>query len=281
MNEPTQRGDPAEAVESEAYHRECTIDEYHANPALGTSMMKAYADHPKLFHGRHVTGVAAPFKPTPSTINGTRVDAWLLERHLCLEIPSDVLGKNDARSTNSWKAWEADNAGFVHFTQKEIAVCERIEANIREHDDAATLLFGEGENQYSVFWKDEETGIDLKCRFDRVTPDAWVDIKTTKSLEDWALQKQIESLRYHWQDCHYSNGGFALKREERPFVFLFIHNNEPYEIATLELDATWLERGQQELRKTLNNIQLSKAVNHWLPPHYGRRLTMDQPAYKN
>lgn len=262
-----------------AEHREIAIEEYHRHPALGCSMLKAYADHPKLFDCRHVTKDGAPFKGTTSTEFGTRVDAWLLEREICLPIPAEVLGKGGAKSTKAWRTWAAENSGFVHFTERDITICRRIERNIQEHPDAAALLGGMGQNQYSIFWTDPVTGMDCKNRFDRVTPAAWVDVKTAASLEDHSLRKQAEELRYHWQSVWYSRGGRLLFDEDRPFVFLYIKNSEPYEIRTVVLRDRWLQRAEHELNKTLEGIQTAMAVNYWLPPGYGRRVELDQPEW--
>lgn len=262
-----------------AEHRDISIEEYHRHTALGCSMLKAYADHPKLFDCRHVTRDGAPFKSTPSTEFGTRVDAWLLERERCLTIPADVLGKGSTKTTKAWRAWKDENAAFVHFTEKDLAICERIEANVREHKDAATLLFTDHDTQYSIFWTDEETGLECKCRPDIVPAVILCDLKTAKSTTARDFAKQCESLKYHWQDSHYSAGWRMLTDETRPFVFLVIRNNEPYDIATFTLSEDWRLRAASEIRETLRDIADRKESGIWLPPGYGRTHELQPPKY--
>ena len=262
-----------------ARHVECTIEEYHAHPAIGCSMLKAYKDHPKLFDVRHVSKVGAPFKGTPSTEFGTRVDAWLLEREKCLDIPPGVLGKGGAKSTKAWRAWEADNAGFVHFTERDIAICERIEANVREHTDAAKLLLTGGKTQYSIFWTDPETGLECKCRPDIIPATVLVDLKTAKSTTARDFSNQCEALKYHWQDSHYTTGWRALTDEDRLFVFTVLRNSEPYDVATFTLSEGWRQRAAKEIRVTLRDIADRKESGVWLPPGYGRTTELQPPKY--
>ena len=262
-----------------AEHRDISIEEYHRHPAIGCSMMKAYADHPKLFDCRHVTKDGAPFKGTPSMEFGTRVDAWLLERERCLTIPANVLGKGGAKNTKAWRAWRDDNAAFVHFTENDERICGRIEANVWEHKDAASLLFSEHDTQYSIFWTDPETGLDCKCRPDIVPAAVLVDLKTAKSTTPRDFAKQCESLKYHWQDSHYGTGWRMLTGETRPFVFLVIRNSEPYDVATYMLWDEWIERGDREIRETLRDIADRKESGIWLPPDYGRTVELKPPKY--
>ena len=104
---------------SNAEHRELSIEAYHAHPALGCSMLKAYKDHPKLFDARHVTKDGAPFTGNPSTVFGNMVDAWLLERDKCVEIPQDALSKSGAKSGNKWKEFKADHEGDLHHEEPD------------------------------------------------------------------------------------------------------------------------------------------------------------------
>ncbi len=262
-----------------AEHRELSIEEYHRHPAIGKSMLSDFDSHPKLFDCRHVTKDGQPFKGTPSTEFGTRVDAWLLERDLCLTIPEDVLGKGGKKTTKAWKAWEAENAGFVHFTEKDIAICQRIEANVREHKDAANLLFSDHDTQYSIFWTDPETGLECKCRPDIVPAAVLVDLKTAKSTTARDFAKQCENLKYHWQNSHYGTGWRMFTGETRPFVFLVIHNVEPFDVATFTLSDEWIERGAREIRETLRDIADRKESGIWLPPSYGRTIELSPPKY--
>lgn len=262
-----------------ARHVEISIEAYHRHPALGKSMIAAYADHPKLFDCRHVTKDGAPFKPTPSTVFGSMVDAWLLERERCVEIPPEVLSKSGSRAGGAWKEFKADHDGDILMKASDVRICERIEANIREHRDAAGLLLTGGKTQYSIFWTDKETGLECKCRPDIIPAVVVADLKTARSTTARDFANQCEALRYHWQDSHYSTGWRELTDEDRPFVFVVVRNAEPYDVATFTLSNEWVERGDREIRETLRDIADRKESGVWLPPGYGRTHELQPPKY--
>lgn len=262
-----------------ATHRDMSIDDYHAHPAIGKSMLSDFDSHPKLFDCRYVAKDGMPFKSTPSTDFGSMVDAWLLERERCVEIPSDVLSKSGSKAGNAWKAFRDEHAGDILMKSADVRICERIEANIRQHYDAGNLLMGKGDSQKSLFWRDTTTGLECKCRFDFVPTDVLVDVKTARSTNPRDFASQCWLLKYFWQAAHYRRGWYEYTGDWRDFVFAVIKNSEPYDVATYVIADEWLAIGEHQVEETLRKIAACAENGTWLPPNYGRRVELRQPRF--
>lgn len=262
-----------------AEHREMSIDDYHRHPAIGKSMLSDFATHAKLFDCRYVAKDGSPFKGTPSTDFGSMVDAWLLERELCVEIPSDVLSKSGSKAGGKWKDFKASNDGNILMKPSDVRICERIEANIREHYDAGNLLLGDGDSQKSLFWRDPTTGLECKCRFDFVPADVLVDLKTAKSTDPRDFANQCWFLKYFWQAAHYRRGWYEYTGEWRDFVFVVVKNSEPFDVATYSLDDEWVGLGERQIEATLRKVAECAENGRWLPADYGRRVELRQPRF--
>ena len=63
----------------------------------------------------------------------------------------------------------------------------------------------------SIFWRDKETGLMLKCRPDNFSPE-WVgDLKTAKDVSDKGFFYDFTKFNYHVSGYRYSLGMLALK----------------------------------------------------------------------
>ncbi|MCK5641917.1 MAG: PD-(D/E)XK nuclease-like domain-containing protein, partial [Gammaproteobacteria bacterium] len=81
---------------------------------------------------------------------------------------------------------------------------ERLGAILDRHEDVAKL-FGQGESEVSIFWTDEETGIPMKARLDKLTATYVADLKTISNPLGKPIRRAIltaiANAKSHIQ-CH-------------------------------------------------------------------------------
>lgn len=121
-------------------------------------------------------------------------------------------------------------------------------------DTPFVKLLVQGEHEKSFFWKDEQTGVDCKCR-----PDSYgqmnnqyfaIDLKTTKNAETDAFMRDAIRLGYDIQASHYVEGLNKAYGKDFKFLFIAQEKTAPYLANVLEADEYFLQSGK-ELRQML------------------------------
>ena len=128
------------------------------------------------------------------------------------------------------------------------------------------MLLQGGKPEVSVFWQDEDTGEECRCR-----PDYWndgyniiVDLKTTQDASPTGFAKSIANYRYHVQAAFYMQGVYAAtgKYPER-FVFIAIEKEAPFAVGVYEIDADALALGRELYQRDLRTLQQAKQSQQW------------------
>lgn len=95
--------------------------------------------------------------------------------------------------------------------------------SVMAHPEARQIIEAEGQAETSWFWTDKETGIDCKCRPDKIVGPALIDVKTTDTLEKF--QYSVIDYRYYVQDPFYRDGLIACDQEAEIMKFLVIQKH--------------------------------------------------------
>jgi hypothetical protein len=161
------------------------------------------------------------------------------------------------------------------------------------HPEARQLLFdADGVNERSIFWTDDETGLPLKCRPDRLLKARIVvDIKTTDDVRPWAFSKDIDKYGYHKQAALYLDGvqehlaelvriEWFLAGEDVQFVWVVASKQEPHEVAVYTLDEHDLNIGREENRKRLRDLAACKASGDFRAPYSRGIQTIGLPRWR-
>lgn len=134
--------------------------EYHADEAVGNSMLSSLKDSPAHCYAWHM----APGRPerveTAAMRLGTLTHTAILEpdefRKRYVIKPADM-----SLSTKEGKAWKSAMVGVEIIDSAEAEMVERQRAAILANDELARL-FSEGRPEMSAFWNDSATG--LRCK---------------------------------------------------------------------------------------------------------------------
>lgn len=189
---------------------------------------------------------------------GTAMHAILLEPH---KIESDyaVMPKYNLR-TNLGKQnkadFEADNADKQILTSDDYKKLKLMFGSVMAHPSARKIIQSGGPVEQSFFWTDSESGVDCRCRTDKiVTEDNYiVDIKTVDDLS--SFKYSVENYRYYVQDAFYLDGAAANGVVCDHMKFLVIQKNIEmgrYPVMVVTLPAEVTQYGRKTYKTDLIN----------------------------
>lgn len=191
---------------------------------------------------------------------------------------------------------EAYAAGEIPLLEKDRGVIEGMVSAVRAHP-LASRLFEAGEAEQSLFWQDEETGVNLRARLDWLTYPAGarngsraycVDYKTSITANPSKVGKIVSDFGYQIQDVFYRAGLVALDVDPDPaFLFTFQEKTPPYLVSVVEIDEEARSVGRQLMRQAIEIYQRCMENDDWpgypggvstasLPYWYVRNLEMSE-----
>ena len=111
--------------------------------------------------------------------------------------------------------WQKEHRNHVWMKKGDMARVERVAAWIEaNHPKAMTALTG-GMSEVSIFWSDEETGVPMKSRLDRLNR-AIIDLKTFSNSRrkpiDAAVAEAVAYVGYGIQAVLYTHGIHQIKQ---------------------------------------------------------------------
>lgn len=240
--------------------------EYHADEAVGNSMLSTLADSPAHCYAMHM----APGRPervaTPAMRLGTLTHTAILEPD---EFRKRYVVKPEGLSlaTKGGKAWQSAMVGVEIIDSAEADMVKHQRAAILANDELARL-FAEGRPEMSAFWTDSATGLRCKCRPDwlhftgpnRVRV---VDLKTTADITHDAVSKSVANFGYHRQQAHYTRGLEACGLVVEDFVFAFVTKAYPFFALPYRLEDESLAQGYEEVDELLALFSNCKRTGQW------------------
>lgn len=259
-------------------------DEYHNSPRIGNSMLSVAIKNPAKFDAYYVSKTCSP-PVYEQYIVGTIAHGILLEEKSdCTIIPPEVLTKDGKRYGKAWDAFEADNFGKQLVTTAQYGLGVAVAQAVYANGDAKRLLGLEGVREQAIFWNDDDTGLQLKCKPDSfaVLPSGEyiiIDFKTTVAADPEAFAASILRYGYHRQAAFYSLGVQALTGEWPSFAFIAAEKEPPYTCAVYDLDEDFLSRGIAEVRAGLARLAQRLQDNDWQPEWAKGIKTLSAPRW--
>ena len=273
---------------SEVREIDCTTDEYHLRKEYSNSQAKLLPHDPVLFARRHITK-EFPHKPTASQKLGTAVHRILLDGDEVLEIPDAVLAKNRAKAGNAWHDFEREHKDKI-LVKPGDAWDDNIRhmiASVRAVPKAMRLLEDPGWTEKTLIYRDEETGLPLRTRPDRIVKfgEGLVipDLKSTKDplRGDRHFGREIADLDYHRQAAWYTDAVLWWMREPvLAFAFIAVRNKPPYECVIHDLDEEDIEQGRRENRAALDELKRRLDSGDWNLPYHNEIVPLRLPRWR-
>jgi hypothetical protein len=248
-----------------------TNEEYHADPAISASHLKAVMQSPYHYWSRYVDPDRKPVEPTAAMKLGSLAHCAILE-------PDELLqryGVCASRTTKAGKEQAERMAaeGIEAVTSSDMALALSMAAAVRNHP-AASALLQTGKAEQSFWWDDLSSGLRCKCRPDWYQGNTVVDIKTTTDASPQAFARSVATFAYHVQAAHYLAGLHGADR----FVFVAVEKTYPHAVAVYELDAAALALGRTTRDNAMDVIAGCQAAGVW--PSYSDTLqTLSLPRW--
>jgi hypothetical protein len=218
-------------------------------------------EHALIYEGRDVAD--ARFEVAPAR-GGDGPDAgMLIDRK-----------KNRAQ----WKAFEAGLGGREWVRPELAANAVAMLDALASHHEAGPLLFpaSDGDNEVSLWWTDDATGVRLRCRFDRVVKcgGVWMlpDLKTTEDASDFAVAKTAQRFAYHMKAAMYLDAWAKHTGEPvmMPLIFVETSANPAVNVKWCEITdqahGRPIELGRQQYRRIIREIQECQSSGDWREP---------------
>lgn len=259
-----------------------TNADYHATSAVSNSVLSSIARSPAHCYALHIADDRKPMQTTPAFFAGTLAHCAILEPAALLDRYMLKPEGLDMR-TKEGKAWKAAlPAGVLTIDADEYATALAQRDAVHGVPELAELL-GAGVAEVSAFWRDDETGLQCKCRPDWVHTLSdgrviLVDVKTTTDASPQQFSRTVWRYGYHRQAAWYSAGyARAAGVEVAGFVFAAVTNARPFIAAAHTLDDDYLRIGQDECRSLLDEYADCKLTGRW-PAFPGMNL-LSPPAW--
>lgn len=243
--------------------RTMTNKEYHATPALSKSNLFHLAQSPA--HFRYETENPSP--QTSAMVFGSALHKWVLEKE-DFEIEFIVAPDVDRRTSAGkalWSDFIENSQGKSVITAQDFETIDNMRNSIYQSKYAKALLSGQVER--SVFWQDEITGVDVKCRPDVITHlenlDVLVDLKSCNKAETDVFMRDCLKYGYDVQAAMYKEGCDKITGKSHTFVFVAVEKTPPYAVNILQVDKLFLAYGYDRFRELLGLYADCTRTGNW------------------
>jgi len=254
-----------------------TIAEYHNASAFSRTQLMTFDKSPYHFWYEHLSGLAIKKEPTEAMVIGSAIHTLLLEPEL-FEQQYAVLPKIDRRTTKGKEAYALftiEYADKIILSHDQYALISAIKENVMKHDIMHTLL-SDVQFEQSIFWTDEETGLQFKVR-----PDIWsnkmiLDLKTAEDVTPNLFKSSAYKNGYYlqagmmWEACRVLHKPFEV------FGLLAIEKKEPHVPMLFLMKDNAIEFGWELFQNHKKRLKKCIEINKW--PAYPV-VELDVPAY--
>ena len=176
-------------------------------------------------------------------------------------------------------------AGKIPLLPAELAVVDEMAAAIKAHPLAGRLFNPDnGKAEQSLFWTDEESGVERRGRLDwlpnRAPSGAIIipDYKTADSASPGKFSRPLADYGYHMQAAWYTDAALALELAKvARFVFVVQEKTAPYLITIFQPDDRAIEIGRALNRRAIHLFAKCTAENRW--PGYSDGVEMISLPY--
>jgi hypothetical protein len=236
---------------------------YHARTELSASMLKNFAESPRLFEAHYVTKTISS-EPSPAMMLGTAVHTAILEpmeyRKNYVTCPHECSDKR----TNAYKAWAA-GIGDREVLSAEHA--ERVEGcvnAVKQSRIASEILNAAQYVERSFSYTDFLSNVPCRVRFDAIAGNVIVDLKTVSDGSAKAFENSVAGFGYHLQAVHYLEGLRTIEPGRAwHFVFITLETVQPFRCRVFRLCDESLSFAESQRMALLEDYSRRKAVNDW------------------
>jgi len=252
-------------------------DEYHSSDGISRSQLILLDKSPYHFWYECLSGMAEVKESTPAMNIGSAFHTLLLEPEKFSKEFS-IFPRVDRRTKQGKEEYDSFmqcNNGKILLTDDQFFKVEQMVALVSKHEIVTTLL-GEAVFEQSIFWTDQETGLQFKTR-----PDIWsnkmiVDLKTTSDASPHGFTRSALNYGYYLQAGMAYEACKAIGRPFEMFVILACEKEAPHVPAVFILDNDALQFGVDQFNLYKHKLKACMDSDSW-PGYPVQELSI--PAY--
>lgn len=267
---------------------------YHARSEQSRGMIADFVESPRLYEGRHITGIVPPKEPTAAMRKGSIAHAALLEPDKFAEqyvvMPAfendvDNVTKSGDRSKstattyyqNKKAAFEKSHAGKIIVDQKDFAMIQGMSAAVAR--ECKSWLDHTGIVERTILWTHPGTGLRCRCRVDwaRYTTRPSIigfDLKGTADPTPHAFRSRVEEGLW-LQAAHYSEGlAIATGLDVEAFYFVAVEFDPPHRCCVYQIDPRSMREAREAREQYMFELALCLGSDNWADPQEGKIVSL-------
>lgn len=241
-----------------------TNETYHDSSGVSRSKLMLLDKSPYHYWYETMSGLAEKQEPTPSMIVGSAFHTLLLEPAKFLSEYA-VAPKIDRRTTKGKEQWEDFlllSEGKTILTDDQFVKTNKMVELVSKHEIVSTLL-NDAVFEKSIFWTDEETGLQFKSR-----PDIWaskmvIDLKTTNNANLFSFSRSALEYGYYLQAGMAFEACKSLGKPIDMFVILACEKDEPHVPAVYIMKEEALKFGIEQFNAYKRKLKACLDSNKW------------------
>lgn len=220
-----------------------TAEQYHANPAIGSTTAKLARKSLRLFHD--VFSGLAPAIDRPAFQVGNIIHMRVLEPDRYAECVrtegpiNEKTGKPYGRDTQAFAKWQAENPGIIMVEPYMDLMCERMPEAVRE-------IFSDGKPEVTIRnrYGDGDEGLAIQCRPDWLRgADIW-DLKTIDDVDNW--ERAVRRLDYWFSAGWYQMVMRCEGLTPGAWRWVFAEKSWPYRWRVVRMSQAYLDHAHEE-----------------------------------
>ena len=266
-------GPVVQGVMSGCFSMEMTSAEYHSLPdSVSCSGLKKLLRSPAHYQAY----LAQEFDEDDDNI-GTATHCALLEPD---RFAQEYVVYDGYKRGKEWTEFKEQNAGKVVLNKVDYdQVMGMCSALMNHKEFPVWKAINSSRREMSVFWTDEETGVQCRVRLDSLSaPFAIWDLKTTSDARPDAFVRQVVRLDYDLQAAMYSEAVRRFTGEHLPFIFIAVETAHPHGIWLHTAGQSMLDNGWIKFRKALHAYKTCTDNMRW-PAYENAMSTLELPRY--
>jgi hypothetical protein len=265
------RGEPNESYHAKDGHKSC-------------SPVKTFCESVRLYHARHVTQTLPPLSGD-AVYHGSLLHEWWEADFSDGFLATLAVPPESTLTSTGLIGKEAKQHCADHFPAGAKIVAPKEVGQLRRERDAllANPAFVElnervVDREISVRW--EQDGHRLKSKFDALTDEFALDLKTTREEDILAsFHDSVVRFKYHLQDAWYQCGMAAMGMTPQPLRFIVISTSAAHDCQVVTLPQEVIDAGRRLMDKALADLRLREELDWWLPETHGRVVELPFPAH--
>lgn len=158
------------------------------------------------------------------------------------------------------------NSSGIELTKNELNQVIGTARAIKANKHASAAFSQKGESELSIFWQDEESGLQLKCRPDFLPYDCEdiPDYKTCASVNPETFYKDFLNYGYHIQAAMYREGIKSVTgKTVQSFFFVAQEKEPPYITQVYIPDMALIEHGRKAVKNALEVYSECEKTGIW------------------